>query len=169
MAALAVDPSSDVAVGRLVRRFAIAQVVLAALFGTLWWSGVVAPRVSLGSASSGSHDPVTGRTTAEVHLRNASPFAVTIRGAALPDENLTVDSAHVDGVDVALGGRRLAAGAEATMLIEFTCRPTTGDDRPSATPPPPTWTGVEIEATTPLGLERSHTVGTIPLFHECVS
>lgn len=157
---------SYVPTGRPVRRFVVAQVVLAVLFAALWWSGLVAPRLGSRLRSTGPYDRASGQVTAKLDLHNTSPVAVEVRSVTLGDGRLKVDSVQVNGRDIATGGHRLAGGGVATMVIEFACRPAEDDDRLGG--PRPVWIGLEITVRTPIGLERTRPAGRVSLHPACV-
>jgi hypothetical protein len=152
---------------RPVRRFVAAQVLLAVLFGTLWWSGLVAPRLGFVNGSGGVYHSDTGRTTVVLDLRNNSPWAVEIHRVAPADGRVTIDSVRVDGVDLANDGQRVAGGGEATVVIELTCGVTPGGN-PFPSPAPP-WAPIklEVKVSTALGLERTRTTRTVYLPPAC--
>jgi len=149
--------------GRPVRRFVVAQVVLVALFGALWWSGLVAPRLGLGDRANGSYELASGRATATVTLRNESPAAVEVLGASLGDGRVPVASMRVDGRDVGTHGEQLAGGQSATVVIEFYCRPSPGEERSPARPSVSTRGLLRVTVRTPMGLERTRTAGPVEL------
>lgn len=152
--------------GRPVARFVIAQLVLAVLFGAVWWSGLAAPRLSLGE-TDGWYEVVTGRTTATVELRNISPAAVEVRGASLGDGRMTLDSVSLDGRDVTRTSRHLAGGDSATMVITYTCRVGADNRAPSPGSPEKHTIRLNVTVGTPIGLERTRATGSIALFHAC--
>jgi hypothetical protein len=138
-----------------------AQVVLALLFGALWWSGLVAPRLGFVNGSGGVYHSDTGRTTVVLDLRNHSPWAVEVRRVAPADGRVTFDSVRVNGVDLATDGQKVAGGGEATVVIELTCGLTPGGNPfPS---PSPSWVPIKLEVTvsTATGLERTRTTRAV--------
>lgn len=166
MTNLDTDRAVHLSTRRPVARFVIAQVVLAVLFGAVWWSGLAAPRLSIGG-SRGSYDTVSGRTTATVELSNTSLAAVEVRGASLSDGRLTLDSVSVGGRDLAGASRRLAGGDSSMMVIRYTCRIEADVRRPSPASPPDHMIRLHVTVGTAIGLERTLTVGSIVLFPGC--
>jgi hypothetical protein len=160
-------PERPVRTARPVRRFVVAQVVLAVLFGALWWSGLVAPRLGLGSTSEASYNHETGRATLEIPLRNHSPLAVEVRRVVPGDGQVTIESVRIDGVDIARAGQRVAGGHEATMLIELTCGPIGPGGPPPMESAPWVPVRLEITARAPIGLERTRTTSTVELPTAC--
>lgn len=154
---------------RPVRRFVVAQLVLALIFGALWWSGLVAPRMSLGNSSSGSYNFGTGRTTVDLTLRNESPWAVEVRHVNPAKGRGTVGSVRINGDDLAGHGQTVAGGGEATMLIELACAPFVVDDRIPRQSPPSYSVRLEVTVRTAIGLERTRTTGSIDLPTTCFS
>lgn len=164
MTDLVTDRTPYLPTARPVRRFVVALVSLAVLFGALWWSGLVTPRVThgdrYGSSLSGSYDSVSGRATMAFGLRNDSLVAVDLRGVTL-GERVTVTSARVDGHDLATGSQRLAGrGGRTRVQLEITCRAggVMARERPA---------GIEVRVGTAIGLERTRVAGTIPLPQAC--
>ncbi|MEA2973258.1 MAG: hypothetical protein QOG82_1716 [Actinomycetota bacterium] len=153
--------------GRPVHRFVAAWLALALLFGALWWSGLVAPRLSLGNTAGGSYNTETGRATVDVTLHNNSPFAVEVRHANPAKGRVRVDSVRINGVDVATRGQKVAGGGEAKMLIELNCGPYAIDDRIPRQSPPSGSVKLEVTVRTAIGLERTGTTGTINLPRTC--
>jgi hypothetical protein len=152
---------------RPVRRFVIAQVVLAVLFGALWWSGLAAPRLSLGNTSSGSYDHLSGRVTTDLVLHNNAPLAVKVRRVTAGDRRVTVSSVRIDGVDIASTGQRVAGRGQANLVIEFTCGRVEGGGQPPALSTPSVPIKLEIAVRTPVGLERTRTTRTVDLPITC--
>lgn len=153
---------------RPVRRFVVAQLVLAVLFGALWWSGLVAPRLRLGGTSGGYYNTITGQASVDLVLQNNSPGAVEVRHVVPHDRRVKVVSVHVNDVDVAGTALTIAGGGEATLKIEFMCRPTPGDESPpGGRPSGRDSTRLDITVRTPVGLERSRTIGAIHVPTEC--
>jgi len=163
MTDLQTNRPSYVPTGRPVRRFVVAQVALATLFGALWWSGLVAPRLGLGSKANGSYELASGRATATLTLRNASPFAMEVLGASLGGGGVPVATVRLDGRDVSTNGERLAGGHSATLVIEFNCRPIPGEERNPATPSVSTRAPLRVTVRTPMGLKRTRTAGSVEL------
>lgn len=149
-----------------VRRFVVVLLGLAVLFGTLWWSGLAAPRLSLGADSSGMYDSVTGRATSELILRNRSALAVEVRDVTLGEERAKVASVQVKGHDLAAGGQTIAGRSEATLVLGLTCNPGVDHRRQ---PPSMTTFPIRLEITvkTLIGLERTRTIRTVQLPTTC--
>lgn len=141
--------------GRPVRRFVVAQLLLALLFGALWWSGLTAPRLNA-STESTTYDERNGVVTARVRVFNNAPLTEEVRSVAVGDEPAMLESVRVDGRDSAGGARRIAGGGAASMIVEFPCR--FDDDA---------FQPLRLTVRTPIGVNRTRVVGTVQLPPEC--
>lgn len=149
--------------GRPVRRFVVVLVVLAFLFGALWWSGLAAPRLGLGGGSGGIYNAVSGRATARLGLHNRGPLAIEVRRVRLGD-GVRVTSVRVNGRTIPTGGRKVAGGGTATIDLEFTCRRThqLGPQIPGSSR-----VGLEVTVRTPIGIDRTSVPGSVELSPAC--
>lgn len=166
MTDLTTDRPPYVPTVRPVRRFVIWQVVVAVVFGALWFSGLVAPRLGLGNKAGGMYDTISRRGTVHVELRDKSLLAVDVRGVTLAGGRVNVTSVRINGVDTASGGRRVAGRGMATMDVDYTCPAPVGGPRL------PLRQGasakVEVTVRTPLGIERTLPAGTTSVLTACL-
>ncbi len=131
--------------GHPVRRFVQALLGLIIAFSALWWSALAAPRLTAVIDPRGGPD--TG--TLEVALVNQGPFSVKVRDLSLPDGRIAVHAVSSGGHDLASGTVTLAGGKTASFEMEYSVDCAA----------PARAIAVRATVTTPLGIERTRSVG----------
>jgi hypothetical protein len=126
--------------GHPVRRFVVAIVVLAALLGIVWWSGVGRPRLSVEVRE-------VGPGGATIILTNDARTRIDLRAASFEDPRL-------DGETIDLPSRSLSGGQLVEVTVSFT---------PLCTPTPPGGYYLPLRVTvhTALGLDRTVDAGNL--------
>jgi hypothetical protein len=130
--------------GHPVRRFVIGVIVIAALLGIVWWSGIGRPQIS---AQLGYTNREAGHEGATITLTNDGPTTVKLRGASFEDPRL-------DGETVELPADALAGGETVEIELRFTaaCTPT---------PSGGYYIPLRVTARTALAVDRTITAGDI--------
>ncbi len=128
-----------------VRRFVGGLAVVALALLTVWWLGLLAPRLGL-DGERGSFDPSTGAGVLEVDLTNDAPLTVEVVrievGAGAEVERVTVAHEPVDTRPA------LAGASTRTVRLDYRAEACILDLRAG-------WTSVHVEVRTPSGRERS--------------
>lgn len=101
---------------RPVRRFVAALIAAAVVLLSIWWTGLLAPRLS-SDASSGQFDLVTRTGVLELDVRNESPTPVRIRDADVLS-GAVVEVASVDGEDLDRGPE-IAGNSTSILRLEY--------------------------------------------------
>jgi hypothetical protein len=151
--------------GRPVRRF-VAPRWSGDAVGALRWSGLAAPRLSLGSTFNGSIDSVSGRATARFELRNY--LAGGRRGPRRQPGRRTPELSPLFSSTVEPSAAPADASPPATSDdVDRIHLPPEGGPRPGAGGGPDQSIRLHVTVRTPIGLERVRTAGSIPLFPAC--
>lgn len=97
---------------RPVRRFVAALIVAVVAVGLIWWTGLLAPRLTA-ETSAGQFDLASQTGVLELEIRNETPTPVRIQDADLLG-GADLQAASVDGED--LDHRPKIAGRSASIL-----------------------------------------------------
>ncbi|MEA2704760.1 MAG: hypothetical protein QOD63_2705 [Actinomycetota bacterium] len=150
------SPPPFVPTARPVRRFVVALAVVAGALVALWWSALLAPRLSVHTLP-----PDEAGSTMRFELHNDGPSPLDVRGVTFGQpigyDGVEVESVLVDGHDVATGPATVAAGQTVGVEVRIAvdCARLAGP----FPPPDASWyltdelVGVRVEA--PAGTERT--------------
>jgi len=112
------EPDSFVATGHPLRHLLVVLGLLASACVALWWTGLAAPRLSVG-LREGRFDTATGRGTLALALHNGSPLAFEVRGLAADYEGIQLSRVRVDGHDVRAGPADVPGGKTAQVEADL--------------------------------------------------
>lgn len=99
-----------------IRRFVAALVLAVAVLALLWWTGLLAPRLST-EGSSGQFDLATQMGVLDVEVRNESPTPVRIKDAGLLS-GATVQGVSIDGQTLDRAPQ-IAGGSTSILRLEY--------------------------------------------------
>lgn len=158
------SPATDTFVPdqRPVRRFVAVIASIAAVLAVVWWSGALAPRLSI---VCGLDHIETGpdADTVRIGIRNDGPLPVDMTGVDT-DPDVDVVSLRVDGVELPAGGARLGGGDTVVIELVFVGHEAVPDVAPGPDlgGAPVLW--VELKVDTAAGFRRTaDRVGITPL------
>jgi hypothetical protein len=153
------EPPPFVPTARPVRRFVVALAILAVVLVLLWWSAVLAPRLS-----AVGRQPVPETGTLRFDLHNDGPSSFEVRGVSFGPpvgyDGIEAESVLVDGHDVASGAADVPSGASVRVDVRVSvdCARLAGP----YPPPDSSWyitdelAGVRVKA--PAGTEHTEVV-----------
>lgn len=146
-------------VKRFVAAIAAATVVLAAS----WWSGAVAPRVSVPCAIGRVSE--LGVSLIRILVRNEGPLPVDITDVSITDDHIEVVAVRLGKTTLTPQGGAIGAGEEVIVELEVVARSSepTATSEPSDVRPPDT--GVDLTLRTIVGIERTQPTGVAPYGH----
>lgn len=157
-------PASDTFVPdqQPVRRFVAVIASMAAVMAIVWWSGALAPRLSI---VCGLDQIETGpdADTVRIGIRNDGPLPVDLTGVDI-DPDVDAVSLRVHGVELPAGGARVGGGDTVVMELRFVAH-----DAVPATAPGPDLRGapmlwLDLKVDTVVGFRRTaDRVGITPL------
>ena len=99
-----------------IRRFVAVLIVTTLALILVWWTGLLAPRLS-SDLSNGHFDPVLHHGVLELDVRNTSPTPVRVHGVDAPS-SAAIRSATLDGQQLK-SRPKISGGGTAVLHIEY--------------------------------------------------
>ena len=159
------SPVSDTFVPdqRPVRRFVAVIASIVVVLAVLWWSGAVAPRVSV---PCGSDHLRTGpeAEAIRIDLRNDGSLPMDVIGLDI-DQDVEVVDIRVDRMDLPANGARVGGGETAVVELFLVLDQPVPDVAPGpghGAASPALWVDIELDAAA--GVEHTHRVGVVPFY-----